>query len=70
MGSDLVWRGDHWESHAAANRDPGLRKADNFDDLIRNTYKVLLTRGRCGCVIYSVDQETQHMLAGLCIPEL
>jgi uncharacterized protein len=70
MGSDLVWRGDQWQSDAAANRDPGLRKADNFDHLIRNAYKVLLTRGRLGCVIYSVDQETQQMLAGLRIPEL
>jgi len=70
MGADLVWRGDQWQSNAAANRDPGLRHAGNFDDLVRNTYKVLLTRGLLGCVIYSVDQETQHMLAGLNIPEL
>jgi len=34
------------------------------------TYKVLLTRGLLGCVIYSVDEETRHMLAGLGIPEL
>jgi hypothetical protein len=31
--------------------------------------KVLLTRGLLACVIYSVDQETQHMLASLGIPE-
>jgi len=70
MGADLVWRGDQWQSNAVANRDPGLRNADNFDDLVRNTYKILLTRGLLGCVIYSVDQETQRMLAGLSIPEL
>jgi DUF2075 family protein len=38
--------------------------------LVRNTYKVLLTRGLLGCIVYSVDEETQHMLAGLGMPEL
>ena len=33
--------------------------------LARNVYKILLTRGLRGCVIYSVDPETQQMLAGL-----
>ena len=70
MGTDLVWREDQWKSNAAASRDPDLRNADDFDELVRNTYKVLLTRGLLGCVIYSVDEETQHMLAGLDIPEL
>jgi uncharacterized protein len=70
MGADLIWREDHWEPSPAASRDPDLRNADNFDELVRNTYKVLLTRGLRGCVVYSVDQETQHMLAGLDIPEL
>jgi hypothetical protein len=70
LGADLVWREDHWEPSAAASRDASVRKADNFDMLIRNTYKVLLTRGLLGCVIYSVDEETQHMLARLGIPHL
>jgi hypothetical protein len=70
MGADLVWRDDRWESSATASRDRDVRHADDFDMLVRNTYKVLLTRGLLGCVIYSVDQETQHMLAGLGIPEL
>ena len=68
MGADLVWRDDHWEPSPAASRDPDLRNADNFDELVRNTYKVLLTRGLRGCIIYSVDEETRHMLAGLAIP--
>jgi Uncharacterized conserved protein (DUF2075) len=70
MGADLVWREDHWEPSAAASRDNRVRRADNFDILTRNTYKVLLTRGLLGCVIYSIDEETRHMLAGLAIPEL
>lgn len=65
FGGDLVWREDHWEANRAASRDPALRAADNFDALVRSTYKVLLTRGLLGCVIYSVDPQTQKMLAGL-----
>lgn len=70
MGADLVWREDHWEPSPKASRDPDQRNADNFDELVRNSYKVLLTRGLRGCIIYSVDEETQHMLAGLAIPAL
>jgi hypothetical protein len=70
IGADLVWRKDHWESNPAASRDRELRNADNFDALVRNTYKVLLTRGLLGCVIYSVDDETRLMLAKLGIPAL
>jgi DUF2075 family protein len=38
---------------------------DQADRLIRNTYKVLLTRGMMGTVLYSVDAETQRFLARL-----
>ena len=48
----------------------GTSSAGNSDELIRNVYKVLLTRGLRGCMIYSVDQETRQMLAGLGIPSL
>ena len=70
MAADLVWRRDHWEANSAASRDRDVNKADDFDDLVRNTYKVLLTRGLLGSVIYSVDQETQDMLAQLAVPPL
>ena len=70
LGGDLVWRTDHWEPHPAASHDSAVRKADNFDDLVRSTYKVLLTRGLLGCILYSVDPETQHMLAGLGVTQL
>jgi uncharacterized protein len=33
-----------------------------------NVYKVLLTRGLIGCVIYSTDAETRAFLAELGIP--
>jgi hypothetical protein len=43
-------------------------RAANFDVLVRNVYKVLLTRGLVGCVIYSTDPETRALLTKLGIP--
>ena len=50
--------------------DPSLRSRaavsdHEFERLVRNVYKVLLTRGMIGTVIYSVDQETREMLRTL-----
>ena len=47
-----------------------INNAGDFSRLARNVNKVLLTRGLRGCVIYSVDPETQQMLAGLGLPML
>ncbi|MGN6687728.1 MAG: DNA/RNA helicase domain-containing protein [Actinomycetales bacterium] len=70
LGPDLVWRRDHWESRRAENRDPDFRSTKRvsdaeFDTLVRNVYKVLLTRGMVGTLIYSTDAETQAFLQGL-----
>ena len=70
IGADFVWRGGHWETRPAASCDRDIKRASNSDELIRNVYKVLLTRGLRGCIMHSVDQETQQMLAGLDIPAL
>ena len=70
IGPDFVWRGDHWVAVRAENRDPNFRNLtkvsdQQFDRLVRNVYKVLLTRGMIGTVIYSVDPETRAMLRNL-----
>lgn len=65
MGPDLVWRSGHWEANRGASADPKLRPAPNFDLLVRNIYKVLLTRALLGCVIHSTDPETGRLLRGL-----
>ena len=36
---------------------------EQTDRLIRNTYKVLMTRGMRGTVLYSTDVETREFLA-------
>lgn len=68
IGPDLVWRRDRWVTDRAASKDPVFKKATSdadVDRLIRNTYKVLLTRGMVGTVVYSTDPETQEKLREL-----
>jgi uncharacterized protein len=61
FGPDLVRRSGRWIAVRAANRDPKLAaKTDDaqFARLVRNVYRVLLTRGLRGTVLYSTDPET------------
>jgi DUF2075 family protein len=65
-----VWRGDRWVAVRSANRDPDFRNIKrvpeaDFDALVRNVYKVLLTRGLRGVYLYSTDPETQRFLETL-----
>ncbi|WP_233434454.1 DNA/RNA helicase domain-containing protein [Nocardia yamanashiensis] len=62
FGDDLVRRGDRWLAQRERSQDSAVRKADDstFAALIRNTYKVLVTRGMRGACIYSADAETQN----------
>lgn len=65
IGPDLVWRGDRWVTDRTASKDPVFKRSTpdaDVDRLIRNTYKVLLTRGMVGTVVYSTDRETQERL--------
>lgn len=76
IGPDLVWRENGWVIDRAASKDPALRKGNgnaaaldiDVDRLIRNTYKVLLTRGMVGTAIYSTDPETRAKLRELVMP--
>lgn len=69
IGPDLVYRDGGLVTVRTASRDPELKKRDVTDEqadrLIRNTYKVLLTRGLRGVVIHAVDPETQKFLSKL-----
>ncbi|WP_051773145.1 DUF2075 domain-containing protein [Saccharothrix sp. NRRL B-16314] len=64
FGPDFVRRDDRWVARRECSHDPAVKKAKNanFHDLIRNTYKVLLTRGMRGVCVYSTDPETQEYL--------
>ncbi len=75
LGPDLIWRqaadggGGGWVVRRAESRDGELTKKSvtegQFERLTRNTYKVLLTRGMVGTLIYSTDEETRAFLRSL-----
>ena len=70
LGPDLVWRNGVWVAVRAANKDPDFRNRatvsdTDFDRLVRNVYKVLLTRGIRGVAIYSTDRQTHEHLRTL-----
>ncbi|MFH8980582.1 DNA/RNA helicase domain-containing protein [Streptomyces varsoviensis] len=71
LGPDLVWRGDRWVVDRTASKDPVFKKAtpdDQVRRLILHTYKVLLTRGMIGTIVYSTDPETRAKLRELAVP--
>lgn len=67
IGPDLVWRGDRWIARPERSHDSQVKRASatEFDRAVRNTYKVLLTRGMRGAFLYSTDAETQAKLCEL-----
>jgi uncharacterized protein len=64
FGDDFVRRGDRWEARHDRSFDGQVKKAGDreFPALVRNTYKVLLTRGMKGTAVFSTDPETQAFL--------
>ncbi len=62
FGPDLVWRSNKWVGVASGSKDPAMKGIGEkqFEVLVKNTYKVLLTRGLAGTLLFSVDPETQE----------
>lgn len=70
LGPDLLWRQNRWVLQRSESRDPDFRNTKRVTDfevetLVRNVYKVLLTRGMLGTIIYSVDAETHRRVREL-----
>ena len=67
FGPDLVWRSGIWVADRSGSKDPAMRgiSPEHFETLVKNTYKVLLTRGLVGTLIFSVDEETQQYFKSL-----
>lgn len=70
IGPDLVWREGRMVSRRDRSKDPDVRNRTrvsdaDFDRLVRNIYKVLLTRGMVGTVLYSTDAQTRDTLHAL-----
>jgi DUF2075 family protein len=53
---DAEWKGDKTKSFDRKVRGSG----DQFPQLVKNTYRVLLTRGMKGCYVYFMDKNTEN----------
>lgn len=63
IGKDLTYNFDTqtWEGHKENNADTMVKRSkDKFVDLIKNTYRVLLSRGLKGCYVYFMDKDTER----------
>jgi len=63
FGPDLVyvpeladWRGDRTKSFDTVVK----RSGERFTQMVKNTYRVLLTRGMKGCYVYFMDKNTEN----------
>ncbi|MGZ5227962.1 MAG: DNA/RNA helicase domain-containing protein, partial [Burkholderiales bacterium] len=64
-GPDLVYRKDEgWVGVKTASFDRTVKTAqpEYFIDLVKNTYRVLLTRGMKGCYVFFTDEETRRFV--------
>ena len=64
FGRDLRWdpASGVWVGDPGASRDPTVRpaKGDAFVELVKRTYRVLLTRGMKGCYVHFEDGATRE----------
>jgi len=61
-GSDLVRRGSEWVAQKAASHDRLVLRSKRMLELIRNAYRVLLSRGSKATRLVCQDVETKHYL--------
>lgn len=62
FGDDLAYDFDKgaWVAHRDKSYDSQVKRSkDNFINLVKNTYRVLLTRGMKGCYVYFMEDETE-----------
>src|SRR2546427_1683567 len=63
FGQDLTYGlgSQSWEGHPEKSHDSVVKRSrGRFVDLVKNTYRVLLTRGMKGCYVYFQDDETER----------
>lgn len=63
FGKDLVYNFDKqgWEGHPEESSDNIVKRSKGqFVDLVKNTYRVLLSRGMKGCYVYFMDKDTER----------
>lgn len=62
IGKDLVYNfnTNQWEAHPENSYDKSAkRNKERFIDLVKNAYRILLSRAMKGCYVYFLDKETE-----------
>lgn len=65
FGKDLLYRFDRqdWVGDKTQSFDTVVKRSrEKFADLVKNTYRVLLSRGMKGCYVHFMDKETEHFI--------
>jgi DUF2075 family protein len=65
IGKDLVYDFDkqEWQGDKKSSEDTVVRGSKvKFTDLIKNCYRILLTRGLKGCYVYFMDKDTERFV--------
>jgi len=62
-GKDLVWRSGEWVAVKAESHDKAIKSGSHMLRLVRNAYRVLLTRGIEGTRLLCLDEETRAHVA-------
>ena len=62
FGTDLVYDLDkqEWIGRKENSGDSVVKRAKNFTDLVKNTCRVLLSRGLKGCYVCFLDKDTEQ----------
>ncbi len=63
FGEDLVYDFDRqgWKGNRSKSSDNVVKRSkERFVDLVKNTYRVLLSRGMKGCYVYFMDKDTER----------
>jgi DUF2075 family protein len=65
FGPDLTYDMDQqrWVGHPEKSFDTPVKRAkEGFLSMVKNTYRVLLSRGMKGCYVYFMDRETERFV--------
>jgi hypothetical protein len=65
FGQDLVYD-NGWRGNRKVSQDAVVKKAPDaeFVNLVKQTYRVLLTRGMKGCYVYFIDKNSEGLFRG------
>ena len=65
IGKDMLYKFEtnQWEGRPEFSADSVVKRSgDKFLDMVKNTYRVLLSRALKGCYVYFIDKETEKFV--------